>query len=488
MSVQVFLRGKLLGIEEFLAASAHPSEAGGAGICGESLLAGRSLWTTLASEVTPRALLAERELPKVLLGSSGGGQFLVVLPGDLQERAEKFLEGVAADVGALSGGRVSLVWAVTENLGDWPVVRRRLNEAMEKRIAAPVAGAGAQYFEPFDPPETPDTGNYFTRQVGLSGRTAAIVGWSPESPARILFDEGKHQWPIGTAQDGIPLARHAAPTEDGDGVASPLELAGRAEGRRGWGVLRGDVDGFEHRIRRLASIEEHVQLSVVYKQFFAGELEVLCSLPEFWRKVTVIYSGGDDFAVYGSWDALILLAREMQRLFHRFNEESLKEMPGGEGKTISMAISFADEPEQPLIDVFHDAGRKLDTTKTADRDRLHVFGRSVEWRHLAHAAELKDTLGRMVRKFAYPPEFLEDMMRFYQETPEGASGTQSGRFSRPWRYHRRLQLWSGGARDRELQKLRSRLIVDLIGKDAAQAQLRPAGGIALEWAKLLEEA
>ena len=31
-------------------------------------------------------------------------------------------------------------------------------------------------------------------------------------------------------------------------------------------------------------------------------------MPEFWRKVTVIYSGGDDFAVYGAWDALIALA------------------------------------------------------------------------------------------------------------------------------------------------------------------------------------
>src|ERR1035441_10766587 len=68
------------------------------------------------------------------------------------------------------------------------------------------------------------------------------------------------------------------------------------------------------------SIEEHVPLSVLYKQFFAGELEVLCSLPEFFRKVSIVYSGGDDFAVYGSWDALIALAREVQRLFHRFTD------------------------------------------------------------------------------------------------------------------------------------------------------------------------
>jgi len=482
MSVQVFLQGKLLGIEEFLASPTHPGDAARAGVCGENLLAGRSLWATLVSEVTPRALLEELGLPKILLGSSGGGQFLVVLPDELRESAELFLQTSATQVSELSGGYLRLVWAVTENLGDWAVVRRRLREAIEMKLAAPVAGAGAQFFEPFDPPEPPQTDDYFTERVRRGGRQAAAVGWSAEEPGLILFDEGIHQWPIGVSQDGIPLARHAAPSDDDEGAASPPELARRAEGRHGWGVLRGDVDGFGSRIRHLVSIEEHVQLSVVYKQFFAGELEILCSMPEFWRKVTVIYSGGDDFAVYGSWDALILLAREMQRLFHRFNEESLKEMPGADGKTISMAIAFAPEPETPLIDVYNDA------TKTACRDRLHLFDRSVEWRHLAHAVELKDTLGRMVRRFAYPPEFLEDMMRFYQETVPAATDALDARFSRPWRYHRRLQLWSGGARDRELQRLRSRLIVDLIGKDAAQAQLRPAGGIALEWAKLLQEA
>ena len=100
-------------------------------------------------------------------------------------------------------------------------------------------------------------------------------------------------------------------------------------------MLRGDVDNFGIRIRRAQTIEEHIQLSVMYKQFFAGELEVLCSMPEFWRKVTVIYSGGDDFAVYGAWDALIGLAREMERLFRRFAEANLKDFAGPEGKTIT---------------------------------------------------------------------------------------------------------------------------------------------------------
>ncbi len=88
---------------------------------------------------------------------------------------------------------------------------------------------------------------------------------------------GKHTWNLTTnlSLDGITLARHAAPSEDGRSAATVATLARRAQGRSLWGVLRGDVDSFGVRLRRLTSIEEHVQLSVLYKQFFAGELEVL---------------------------------------------------------------------------------------------------------------------------------------------------------------------------------------------------------------------
>ena len=42
----------------------------------------------------------------------------------------------------------------------------------------------------------------------------------------------------------------------------------------------------------------------------------------------------------------------------------------------------------------------------------------------------------------------------------------------------------GRARSKEFQKLRADLISDFTGKRAAQIRLRPAGRVALEWAKL----
>src|SRR4051812_36232728 len=96
MSFQIFLHGKILGTEEFLRSAANDIE-------------GRAQWASLLSEVTPRALLAELGLSAMLLGASGGGQFLLVIPVEARTPAEEFLSRVAADAAQRSSGAVRLV-------------------------------------------------------------------------------------------------------------------------------------------------------------------------------------------------------------------------------------------------------------------------------------------------------------------------------------------------------------------------------------------
>jgi CRISPR-associated protein Csm1 len=482
MSVQIFLQGKLLGIEGFLSA---PTPAGVEDADLEFLFAGRSQWVTLLAEILPRALLAELGLARILLGTSGGGQFMVVLPEEARSRADEFLTAAGDGILRTSAGRLRLVWALTENLGDWSDVRKRLSEELQRRRGAP----GAADFEPAAASEQESFELFIALARKL--REAAAVGWSPETPAEPVLDGGKHKWSL-TAQDGIGLARHAAPSDDSRSIADAAALAGRASGRPAWGVLRGDVDNFGIRLRRAQTVEEHLQLSIVYKQFFAGELEVLCSMPEFWRKVVILYSGGDDFAVYGAWDALIALGREIQRLFRRFAEEHLKDFPGPEGKTITMALALAHRPGTPVRSPYAEAGILLDQAKSAGKDCFHLFGRTLEWKHLADAADIKETMTRMIGEFGCPPQIIDELGGFYRETPwapertPGARGKED-RFDKPWRFHWRINRMVGSVRDRELQKLRASLVTDLVGKSAAQWRLRPSGRVALEWARMQTE-
>jgi CRISPR-associated protein Csm1 len=480
MSVQIFLQGKLLGIDEFLLA---PSENDH-----DKVFTGRSHWISLLSEVLPRALLEELGLAKILLGSSGGGQFLVVLPEEFRAAAETFLQGAAAEIASLSDGSLKLLWSVTENLGDWSDVRRRLGEQMEHLRGTPGFEAAPQA-------PSADSHEYFANQLGMRLRDAESAGWFPETPGRIHIGEGKQTWSLAGTAEALPFARHAAPSDDGREPASTATLAARATGLPTWGVLRGDVDNFGIRIRRAQTIEEHIQLSVMFKQFFAGELEVLCSMPEFWRKVTVIYSGGDDFAVYGAWDSLIGLAREMERLFHRFAEANLKDFAGPEGKTISMALAMAPAADASLGSVFEEAGRRLEVAKSSDKDCIWLLGRTLEWKQFAEAAELKDSLMRMIAEFDCSPQYLRDLCGIYRETQSKMSRRQARRMGgeRPWRYHRRIRRILGAARPvarplrGDFQKARTELIADLIGRSAVTVKLRPAGRVALEWARLSAE-
>jgi CRISPR-associated protein Csm1 len=472
MSFQIFLQGKILGIEEFLV-------DGGA-------VEGRAVWASLLSEVLPRALLAELGLSPMLLGLSGGSHFLVLIPAETRGQADDFCRSANAAIAAESGGTLRLVWAGTENLGDWSDIRKRLNDQLQDAIGSPLAEAAA--FDAF----VAATGEEPFEQLASAVRHAERVGWSPESPAGIVVDGGKHSWPIGTGIEAIPLARHAAPGKDDASVATPRVLGSRASGRKTWGVLRGDIDNSTMRLRRAQNVEEYLQLGLMYKQFLASELQMRCSLPEFWRKVTLISTGADDFIVYGAWDALVGFAREVQRIFSAFVDTNLKDYTGLEGKTISMAIALARNENATLQGVLADAVAKVEIAKTSGKDCIYLFGRTLEWKQLADAADTHQTMTRLIREFGASPQLLYELAGFYAEAEQSATGVVSTRLrhdrvDRPWRFHRRLNALMPSSRNREFQRLRTDLIEDFTGRRARQIRLRPQGRVALEWARLETE-
>lgn len=472
--MQFFLQAKLLGIEAFVQAAPSAADC-----------AGRSLYTTLASEVLPRALLHSAGLAKELVGLSGGGHFLVVLPGESIAHANEFLSTAADRLHALSSGELRLIWNSTENLGDWSIVRKRLFDPLEQQQRAP----GYQLDLPSAPP--PD----FAAALFAKATTAKTAGWDPEDPFLVVLDRGVATWAISPdlAPESISVASHFARSDETEAPAELNELAARAKGRKLWGVLRGDVDNFGLRLRRAQTIEEHIQLAVFLKQFFAGELQVLCSMGDFWRKVSILYTGGDDFAVYGAWDALLPLAREVQRLFQRSAEEFLKDLPGPEGKTISMAVALAPEGSSSLSTVLKVASRELESAKSLGKDSVAVFGRVVEWKQLAEAAGLRDNMVRLIDEFGCSTEFLGQLGGFYRDTAANTmlrlNRAKVERFDRPWRFYRRLsRVLEGPARNREFQKARAGLLGEFIGKNQAHVKLRPSGRVALEWARLMQEA
>jgi CRISPR-associated protein Csm1 len=467
--VQVFLQGKLLGIEPFV------EDASG----GLDALAGRCLYTSLLSEAIPRALLDSLNLSRQLLGASGGGQFLAMLTSENLPQAHEFLTGVTRRLAETSRGRLRLAWSATENLGDWSDVRKRLRDQMVRwRGCNALDSEGL--FDPFLPAGRDRDDTAF---AGLFRALPASLSLAWDEAAPLMLSPGG---------ESLPLACHAAPDEQMEGPAMAEDLAARASGRKTWGILRGDVDQFALRLRRAQSVEEHLQCSVFFRQFLAGELHVLCSQGEFWQRATILYTGGDDFAVAGSWDALIPLAREMERLFKQSVEEFLKDFPGPEGKSLSMGIALAEPATAAPAAVFSEAGRQLEIAKAAGKDTISVLGRTLDWKQLSDAAELKSTMMRLVEEFGCSPLYLGELAGFYRETdrvlPARTPRGRVDRQARPWRFHRRLnRMLEGPERHRDYQKARASLMSEFVARNQAQLKLRPSGRVALEWARLAVE-
>ena len=464
MSVQIFLHGKLLGIEPFLFGSGPRPE----------VLLGRSRWVTLLTEVLPRALLRHLSLSPLLLGTVGGGEFLVVLPSEMRDAADAFLAAAATEIAQLSAAAVKLIWTATENLGEWPIVRKRLADGMTARRGAPGLPS-EDAFAAFDAQPVEAAQDEFAA-LELALREATAVSWSAAHPGQVAAGtEGDYSWSF-TARppEGLQLALHTA------------QLPAKTR----LGVLRGDVDNFAARLRRIDSVDEHIRISHLYKDFFAGELQVLiASLPDLSSRVTILHSGGDDFAVHGAWDSLIVLAREIQRVFGLLVQHHLQDLSGAEAKTITMALVVDAPGQSNLAALYEESSRKLELAKTGLNDSFYLFGRSIEWKQLPDAEELQKLLTRLVDEFDCSPQFLNELRGFYREGTNSVTRRRAVRFDRPWRFHRRLQQvleppQLGRRRERDFERLCNAVIAEFIGKQAGQTRLRPTGRVALEWAQL----
>jgi len=478
MSAQILVQGRLVGAEDFLLAAPADRD--------NRVFEARLTWLNQLGEVLPRALLASLQLPPLLLGSSGGGRFLAILPD--QERADHaaaFLARANTVLSEATAGLVRIVWSATENLGDWTVVRKRLAEGLRASLRPTVSAEGFFDAAPASVPATD--------RIPKNLRDAAGVAFSFDFPALIAVPDAETdpaipRWDLGghASTASISMARHAA--RNGDIPATPKELALRSSGTRLWGVLRGEIDDYGNRVRRASSVEEHVSLSMTYQQFLAGEIELLCSHADYFRRVTVLEAGSADFALFGSWDALAGFARELERVFSRFADENLKDLPGAEAKTMTMALTLAD-PVTPLALIWEASVRDLAVAKSSDKDCFYILGHVLEWKQWKDAAELKDALVQLNEEFRGGRHFLSQLRNLYRkvESPD-PDGTDDERLMvRAARFQRRF---SGVAnrREREFHKLRANLMKEMTGrKSRGKLRLKPEGLVALEWARLLED-
>jgi CRISPR-associated protein Csm1 len=464
MSLQVFLYAQFRGIERFLA---------GAG--SDASLASRALWVSLLTEVVPRSFLAARGLSPLLAGYSGGGSFLLLIGEPSVPEADAYLASIREAVHAATAGQLELHWSSTENLGSWPNVWSRLRDGLRRSRLAPLAPWGAAAFSsPLPDPGPEDAAPWHDLVSRLS--SAATFGCSPENPLLFLPAAGEHQWSLDSL--GVPLPS-----------AAPRDLARKAQGRRTWGLLRCDIDHAGLRLQQADTAENFLYLAILYKGLVAGELQRIAALPQHAGRVAILFSGGDDFAITGAWDALLSVATEFHRVFSLFAAD----LPGGkdvpEGASLSAALSVAG-PDDSLASLWRRNHATLEAVKSSGGNAFALFDRFLDWPALKEAESLKSRIRKLRENFQCPPAVFAELEEFYGARGAGdllasvRSRRRERALQRPWRFQSRLRRLAGDRSGSEFDRQWRAFLGDLMGRGASPKQLRPAGKVALDWAQL----
>ncbi len=185
-----------------------------------------------------------------------------------------------------------------------------------------------------------------------------------------------------------------------DGIALTFnDFAENSEGLKRLGILRMDIDnlgmilakGFEKTsISRVTSLSRDLSL------FFEGYVNQICQAKKYRENVFIIYSGGDDLFIVGSWNRIVELAEDIYLEFKKFACQN-------EYLTISGGISLITK-KYPIHRGAQYAGEAEELAKSPrkiireedvvvkEKDAITFLKKPVSWDDFKICREMKDLL------------------------------------------------------------------------------------------------
>lgn len=458
------LTGDLSGIQDFVYELTSKGATRG--------LRGRSFYIFLVAEAIAHYICRAEGLPPCNILFSGGGHFHLLLPASARERMPKYQQQVEEILFAAHHGSLSLVLAGaglscadfldTERFGQrWKVASDGLQTGKKQKFLRLLRQEPQSILGPYY------DGQQICSVCGGKGREAEEkcsfcrsfedLGESMTRDSHyLLFYETEPKrkasmrsvddvlaafgWRVRFSRNADPDALVAAinsrikdragsdfsfwmaniTPRTGDGaVATFDELARRSQGYQSWGVLRGDVDnlgqvfseglGTDRSMARVASLSREVSF------FFSRMLNDICN--QYAQQVYVIYAGGDDFFLVGSWNVLPLLATDIRREFARYSGYN-------PNLTLSCAISQAPAVRYPLFKVAQDAGEDLDDRAKSSRkvkgqphskDSIVFLGELLTWEELEETRKIKELIVKAIREEGCSKALLQIIYSGYIE-------------------------------------------------------------------------
>jgi CRISPR-associated protein Csm1 len=265
------------------------------------------------------------------------------------------------------------------------------------------------------------------------------------------------------------------------------DIAKGAEGDDKIAALKLDVDNLGQLFRDLKE-EDYKMLSDELKDFFNEKLRQLIVDRKITQNIYVVFSGGDDCFLIGSWNVIFDLAIEIRDSFRKF-QEGLKQkiqLPKNE-VTFSAGIVVVP-PKYPMIRLTEEVEEALDNSKRAEsKNSISVFGKTIKWEEFKRSQEISKQLKALIKDKGESRSLIERIKSSTIGFDKLQQKAQDGYINIPkvWRlkYYLRNVKKDNKSEIEELFENYSRAIIKtFLGEEKINPNLYP---VAARWAELL---
>jgi CRISPR-associated protein Csm1 len=216
------------------------------------------------------------------------------------------------------------------------------------------------------------------------------------------------------------ISKHTPLSRESGDIREFDEMAGASSGSKMVGYLKLDVDGLGQRLRGYCeTISDFLTFSETISFIMEGCIEHMLSLyfsKDYMNRLYLIYSGGDDLFLVGSWDAVVEAADKMYKEL----KEILKMDYGG--PTISAAMVIED-PKTPVKICSEIVSDKLRRVKEAGKNGINIVGGRVSWSGFKGSLETAKKLSQYIERGMISRGFIFQLSRLisdYERDPEKA--------------------------------------------------------------------
>lgn len=190
-------------------------------------------------------------------------------------------------------------------------------------------------------------------------------------------------------------------------------------------VLKGDVDNlgliFSVGLYEFKKNKESPQYSITSYTTLSDMTDFFFSrfLPSFlekkFKKIYLVYAGGDDFCMIGPWNHALKFARKLNDKFNKFV---------GNNKDIHFSAGLhLMKPKSPIKNAINKAEERLEEAKNNGRDSITIFQTTVKWEKLEELMQIADDYEKWLDKpenshtkvKGFSKQFLYRLFNYYEQ-------------------------------------------------------------------------